>query len=262
MVLATPGASSEELGSQSEALQHKAMAGEAFAREDYVTASTLYCKALAALGHDTPPPSEPAAPGPSAHASLIVILHSNIAECSLRMANFKSAVHHAQRALLLDPTHEKSVRRLALAREQLATTDPDLGENEEEAVEAKEEPESEGGSDSESDDELHVETFTVKCPDGLGVGDTMYIAFDSELLDDPDAGEGDAYVAQRDVPAVGSDYFSVSIPEGVVAGGEVEVNILYDGSILAHPAMTDEEKARLFEPEPQPAPEPTQPEPQ
>ena len=84
----------------------------------------------------------------------------------------------------------------------------------------------------------------------------MYIVFDDELLDDPDAGEGEAYVTQRDVPAAGSQYFSVAIPEGVAAGGEVEVNILYDGSILSHPAMTDEEKARLLEPDADPTPEP------
>ena len=82
--MAGASCSEEEPGSQSVALQHKAMAGEAFAREDYVTASTLYCKALAALRHDTPPPSALSAAGPNAHASLIVILHSNIAECSLR----------------------------------------------------------------------------------------------------------------------------------------------------------------------------------
>jgi hypothetical protein len=66
-------------------------------------------------------------------------------------------------------------------------------------------------------------------------------------------------MAERDVPAAGSEYFSVvAIPEGVVAGGDVEVNILYDGSILdlAHPAMTDAEKAWLLEPEAHPAPGP------
>jgi tetratricopeptide (TPR) repeat protein len=257
MAVATPAS---EPSSESEALQHKTRAGEAFAREDYVTASTLYCKALAALGDDPQPRSAPAgAAGPNdGHAALAVVLHSNIAECSLRMANFKSAAHHAQQALSLDPAHEKSVRRLALAKEQLAASQPDLQEEKEEK---HEEQESDDGSGSESDEELHVETFTVRCPDGLGAGDTMYITFDDELLDDPDAGEGEAYVAQREVPAAGSEYFSVAIPEGVVAGGEVEVNILYDGSILAHPAMTDEEKAWLLlepeaEPEAQAEPEP------
>lgn len=246
MALSTPAG---EPDSESEALQHKAIGGEAFAREDYVTASTLYCKALAALGHDTHAASPAADVEPIVHASLIVILHSNIAECSLRMANFKNAAHHAQQALSFDPNHEKSARRLALATEQLAATEP-------EPEDKGKEEETDDRSDSESDDELHVETFTVNCPDGLGAGDTMYIAFDDELLDDPDAGEGEAYMAQRDVPAAGSEYFSVAIPEGVVAGGEVEVNILYDGSILAHPAMTDAEKARLLEPEAHPAPEP------
>ena len=255
MAVATPAS---EPSSESEALQHKTRAGEAFAREDYVTASTLYCKALAALGDDPQPVPAGAAGPDNCHAAMIVVLHSNIAECSLRMANFKSAAHHAQQALSLDPAHEKSVRRLALAKEQLAASQPDLQEEKEEK---HEEQESDDGSGSESDEELHVETFTVRCPDGLGAGDTMYITFDDELLDDPDAGEGEAYVAQREVPAAGSEYFSVAIPEGVVAGGEVEVNILYDGSILAHPAMTDEEKARLLlepeaEPEAQAEPEP------
>ena len=93
MAVATPAS---EPGSESEALQHKAKAGEAFAREDYATASTLYCKALAALGDDPQPRSAPAAGPNDGHAALAIVLHSNIAECSLRVANFKSATHHAQ----------------------------------------------------------------------------------------------------------------------------------------------------------------------
>ena len=49
----------------------------------------------------------------------------------------------------------------------------------------------------------------------------------------------------------GSDYFSVEVPEGVEPGGEVEVNILWDGSIIAQPASF-----KFAEEEAQPEPEP------
>ena len=218
----------------SAALKLKAEAGAAFKGEDWVAASTMYCQALAALS------AEDAAGG---NTELAVILHSNVSECSLRMANFKNAAHHAEQALELDRAHEKSIRRLKLAKEQL-----------EKAAAPKEEEREEDGDEEESseDEEEHIETFTVVCPDGLSAGDTMYVLF----TEDDDEDDIEEVFAQKEKPAPAADgsseFFSVVVPEGVVAGGEVEVNILYDGSIIAHRALAEGEEVFI---EQQPEPE-------
>ena len=51
--------------------------------------------------------------------ALRVILHSNGAEALLRMQEWAKSAEQAQSALRLDPGHEKSARRLKLAREHL-----------------------------------------------------------------------------------------------------------------------------------------------
>ena len=230
----------------SAALKLKAEAGAAFQAEDYVAASTLYCQALAADNADNADDADDTGAAPAVNVELAVILHSNVSECGLRMANFKNAAHHAEQALSLDPTHEKSIRRLKLAKEQL--------EKEAAAAKAKYDDEEEEEDEEESDEEDHIETFSVKCPEGLSVGEMMYIVFvDDEI--DPD----EEVIAQKEKPQPAADgssaeYFSVTVPEGVVAGGDVEVNILYDGSIIAHRALAEGEEVFI---EQQPEPEPS-----
>ena len=211
------------------ALKHKAKAATAFGSKDYAAASTLYCQALAAL---TAPSAAICLSSDEDTSALTVVLHSNVAECALRMANFKSASYHAEQALLVDPTHEKSIRRLDLATEQLSAA---------QQKEEEEDEESAAGTSGDEEDILKVETFMVRCPRGVRGGHRMYIAFDPEEDLDPDA----EVIAQRQEPTTGKGtYFSVPIPEGVEPGEGVEVNILYDGSIIAHPAA-------VGEPEPQ-----------
>lgn len=78
-------------------------------KRDYVTAANIYAQALGAIV-------------PADDLALRLTLHSNLAEACLRTRKWKTAVHHAQEALKLDPAHEKSMRRLAAARDGQAST--------------------------------------------------------------------------------------------------------------------------------------------
>ena len=48
-----------------------------------------------------------------------MILHSNGAEALLRMQEWAKSAEQEQSALRLDPEHDKSARRLKLAREKM-----------------------------------------------------------------------------------------------------------------------------------------------
>jgi tetratricopeptide (TPR) repeat protein len=109
----------DEDATTSDAMMLKHEAGAAFSRHDYKTAANLYAQALGAIG---PKMSEE-------DLSLKVILHSNLAEACLRMCKWSSAADHAQEALKLNPTHDKSMRRLATAKQMQMQATRSTGTN-------------------------------------------------------------------------------------------------------------------------------------
>jgi tetratricopeptide (TPR) repeat protein len=90
----------------------KDLGNAAFQRQDYEGAMLSWRNALAMA--------------PMADRAMEVTLLSNSSECELRLGQPAAAVTLVEMALALDPTHEKSLRRLQRAQTQVAEGERDV----------------------------------------------------------------------------------------------------------------------------------------